>query len=80
MIVEHDHEAGAVYFSLDDRAAVDRTVHVSDLVMVDLDRQGRPVGVEFALPPTQLSWDVLEPLFAQFPSLKDTVGAVVHVA
>jgi uncharacterized protein YuzE len=78
MIIEQDVEAGAVYFALTD-APVARTVHVSDLIMVDVDENNHPVGVEFAMVPQQATWDQLGPLFNAYPELKETLGVALKI-
>lgn len=62
-----DPETGASYFRLTD-AEIMGTRHVSDLIMVDLDKTGEPVGVEFAGSslPSAPGWKLL---FEAFPSL-----------
>jgi hypothetical protein len=51
MFAETDPQTGATYVELSE-APVARTLHVSDVVMVDVDETGTPVGIEFAvLPP-----------------------------
>lgn len=69
MLVSYDVDAGATYVRLssDDVA---RTAHVSDLVMVDLNEHGDPVGVEFVVPPAQVSDKMLWAVADRFESLK----------
>ncbi len=71
MIVSYDPEVGATYVELLVEHAVARTVSVSDLVMVDLDAHGEPVGVEFAVGPKQITVEMLDRLADRFPTLKD---------
>jgi uncharacterized protein YuzE len=71
MLVQYDTEAEATYVELVDGAAVARTVEVSDLVMVDVDADGRPVGVEFVVPPRRITDDMLHALADRFHELKD---------
>lgn len=70
MIVSYDLEAGATYVELVVDAGLVRTVSVSDLVMVDVDKYGQPVGVEFAVPPARITGDMLAQLADRFPDLK----------
>jgi uncharacterized protein YuzE len=69
MLVTYDAEAGATYLELAD-AEVARTVSVSDLVMVDLDARDEAIGVEFAVPPSKITADMLYRLAERFPHLK----------
>lgn len=78
MIIEQDVDAGTAYFALSD-APVARTVHISDLVMVDVDDSGHPVGVEFATVPQKLTWDQFAPLFNAYPELKESVGVALRI-
>lgn len=73
-LAETDIETGATYVRLSS-APVASTRHVADLVMVDLDSQGEPVGVEFA--GGQPDKEDALALFNQFPSLKETLGPVL---
>ena len=52
MLVRYD-EFGTYVELSDEKQA--RTVEISDLVMVDVDVEGRPIGVEFAVPPAKIS-------------------------
>ena len=72
VLVETDTETGATYFTLRD-APVVRTIHVRDLVMVDVGEDGAPVGVEFALPYKSVTEDDLTALFDAFPTLKEVL-------
>jgi uncharacterized protein YuzE len=45
------------------------TVHVDELVMVDLDEAGEPVSVEFAAPPSETERALLHERFPQFKDL-----------
>lgn len=69
MIAEYDPEARATYLALIDRA-VARTVSVGDLIMVDVDDNGEPVGVEFALEPAHVTDAMLATLVREFPVLR----------
>lgn len=71
MLVSYDLESGATYVHVrdtEDKAA--RTVSVSDLVMVDLDRDEEVLGVDFAVPPGLISDAMLGRLADAFPQLK----------
>jgi uncharacterized protein YuzE len=60
-------ERDEVREALDSR---ETTVSVSDLVMVDLSESGEPVGVEFAVPPSHITGEMLDRLVNAFPALK----------
>jgi uncharacterized protein YuzE len=49
MKVTYDQQADALYIELDD-APVSRTVHIDRGTLVDLDAQGRLIGVELIRP------------------------------
>jgi uncharacterized protein YuzE len=68
--METDPESGASYFTLSDEPVV-QTASITDLIMVDLDEHGRPVGVEFAGSelPNAVGW---QRLFDRFPELRAT--------
>lgn len=68
VLVEQDLETGAFYLALSDRQ-VAQTVHVDDLVMVDLDDMGQPVGVEFGAPPTETELALLQSTYPDFKAL-----------
>lgn len=68
MDIERDEATGASYYRLSG-APVVRTVHVTELVMVDLDDQGRPVGVEVATNPERLDPRDVKELIRAFPEL-----------
>jgi uncharacterized protein YuzE len=70
MLVQYDTEAGATYVELSG-AAVAGTVHISDLVMVDVDEAGAPRGIEFAVAPSQITDSMLHALADRFPDLKE---------
>jgi uncharacterized protein YuzE len=70
MMVQYDTEAGATYVELSD-ASVARTVSVGDLVMVDVDEHGEPVGVDFAVLPGKITDSMLYAVAERFPPLKD---------
>jgi uncharacterized protein YuzE len=71
MQITVDERAGATYVAVSD-AEVVRTVEVSDLVMVDVDSVGEPVGVDFAMPPAAITDLVVERVLLRFPDLKQT--------
>jgi len=74
MLIERDTDTGACYFGLSD-AEVARTVHVDDLVMVDVDIHGDPVGVEFAAAPDD---EDFERVYERFPQLRDVLAKAQH--
>ena len=61
--------SGATYVRLQERP-VARTVSVSDLILVDLDDEGQPIGVDFAVEPQKVTDGMLERLADRFPPLK----------
>ena len=66
---EQDPTTGACYFILSDEV-VAGTVHVSDLIAVDVDAQRRPVGVEFAFDPGEATAQEWTALWAAYPALR----------
>ncbi|MDK3255077.1 DUF2283 domain-containing protein [Blastococcus capsensis] len=70
MLVQYDTEAGATYVELVDGVAVARTIEISDLVMVDVDAEDNPVGVEFVVPPRGITDEMLRVVGKRFPELK----------
>ncbi len=68
MLVRYDRVG--TYIELSDEKQV-QTVEISDLVMVDVDELGRPVGVEFAVPPAKISERMRLAVADHFPDLKD---------
>ena len=50
MKVEYDQEADALYVTLGDGEIVARTVRIDAGTLVDLDRLGRPMGIEIIHP------------------------------
>lgn len=75
MLVSYDAEMGATYLELVD-APVARTVTVSDLVMVDVDAAGVPVGVEFAVAPGKITLAMVERVVERFPGLSAVLSDV----
>ena len=70
MMVQYDPEAGATYVELTD-ASVARTVNVGDLVTVDVDEAGQPVGIDFAVLPSKITDSMLYAVADHFPALKE---------
>ena len=70
MLVTYDPAAGATYVELVPASRVARTVSVTDLVMVDLDVDDQPVGVEFAVSTSQITGGMLASVARAFPALK----------
>lgn len=77
VLVETDLSTGASYFVLSDEP-VAATVHISDLVMVDVDADGAPVAVDVAAPVARVSWETWLRLYERFPTLKDTFEKILH--
>lgn len=73
MLVEYDPEVGATYLTLTDGVCAS-TVHVDDLVMVDVDRDGQPIGVEFAISPRKVTSDMLRLVAKRFPTLEGVMA------
>lgn len=69
MIVEFDPAAQATYVSLGSDEVV-RTHTLSDLVMVDLNREMEPIGVEFVVPPDKITDDMILRVVNAYPTLK----------
>lgn len=69
MLVQFDTEVGATYLQVSE-AEVARTVHLRDLVMVDVDTQDKPVGVEFAVAPEKVTDLMVEAVAKRFPELE----------
>lgn len=70
MMVHYDTEAGATYVELTG-APVARTVNVGDLVAVDVDESGGPVGIDFAVLPSKITDSMLFAVADHFPPLKE---------
>ena len=68
MYVSYDTEAGATYVQVAE-GDVSRTADLSDLVAVDLDDDGVPVGVEFLALPGGVTDLMLDLVAARFPVL-----------
>lgn len=68
MYVSYDLNAGATYVELMD-GEVAQTVEISDLVMVDVNVHGEPLGVEFVVPPSQITPEMIERVVFRFPTL-----------
>jgi uncharacterized protein YuzE len=50
MKVQYDQEADALYVTLGDGEIVDRTIRIDAGTLVDVDRRGRPMGIEIIHP------------------------------
>lgn len=70
MYVSYDPKARATYVEIEDDARVTRTVHISDLVMVDVDVDAQPVGVEFVVGPNEITQGMVDSVIDRFPQLK----------
>lgn len=68
MQVSYDTEACATYITVTGED-VARTVDVTDLISVDLDAAGEPVGVEFLVLPHNISDEMIEAVVARFHTL-----------
>ena len=79
MDTDHDPISGATYRRLT-TAAVARTIHVTDVIMVDVDEHGEPVGLEYAVAPSRLTLGDVTSLLRAFPHLRGALpetGVVV---
>jgi len=65
---ERDETTGATYYQVNNSPVV-RTVSISDLIMVDVDENDDPVGLEFAMDPSLANYRELAALVDRFPSL-----------
>lgn len=72
MDTDHDPISGATYRTLTTEP-VARTIHVSDVIMVDVDEHGRPVGVEYGVDPSVLTLGDVTSLLEAFPNLRDAL-------
>ncbi len=71
MNVSYDTEAEATYVRVVPAdVKIARTVHLSDLVMVDVDEHRDPVGVEFVVLPHEITDAMLDRVSDAFPTLK----------
>lgn len=73
MLVQYDPDVGATYVVLSETPCA-RTVEVSDLVAVDVDEHGDPVGVEFAVAVHQITESMIAGVVSVFPELKAVIG------
>jgi uncharacterized protein YuzE len=73
MRVDFDPEVQAWYLTLSD-ASVQRTVHVSDEVAVDVDAGDAVVGVEFLVAPSAIDPQVRDLLFERFPIVRTALS------
>jgi uncharacterized protein YuzE len=78
MMISYDTEAHAYYLTLTD-ANVDRTIHVSDWVLVDVDSDGRAVGIELLAAPSALNDEEKAELFRRFPEAAPALSELVRL-
>lgn len=69
MVVTYDPDADATYVSLSE-GEVARTDSLSDLIAVDLNAAGAPIGVELLKAPGSVSAGDAKLVTARYPSLK----------
>ena len=69
---EQDDHSGASYLRIS-QAPVVRTVHVGDMILVDVDESGEPVGIEFAMGASHLTPDEAAALIQAFPQAEGPV-------
>ncbi|MDT4893275.1 MAG: hypothetical protein QOE97_2310 [Pseudonocardiales bacterium] len=67
VIVSYDVEAGATYVELRANTPVTHTVEISDLVAVDVDAHNEPIGIDFAVPPSLITEQMLHRIVDAFP-------------
>jgi uncharacterized protein YuzE len=70
MFAEADMKTGAIYVLLSE-ASVARTLHVSDVIMVDVDEDDTPVGIEFAVPVASVDQHDWHALAEVVPEVKE---------
>lgn len=68
--VSYDPDAKATYVEWAE-GVVASTVSLSDAVMVDLDAEGQPLGVEFAVSPRAVTELMLKTVAGAFPQLDE---------
>jgi uncharacterized protein YuzE len=69
MYVSYDPAARATYVKWE-MGPVASTVAIGDLVNVDVDADGSPLGVEFLVLPNNVSQDMIDRVIGRFPQLK----------
>ena len=76
MQVSYDTEACTTYITMAE-GSVARTVDLTDVIAVDLDATGRPLGVELLVLPHNISDEMIEDIVEAFPLLEplSKVGA-----
>jgi hypothetical protein len=70
MFAETDMNTGATYVLLVE-TPVARTLHVSDVVMVDVNEYDKPVGIEFAVPAASVDQHDWQALADVVPEVKE---------
>jgi hypothetical protein len=71
-LLERDTVTGASHVVFDPNAEIARTKSVSDLIMVDIDEAGVPIGVEVAMDYRRLNDEHWRLVINAFPVLKET--------
>ena len=74
MLIEYDTEHQTAYYLLEE-GEIACTVEISDVVMVDVDAQGHPLGVEVATELEKVERETWQRLFDRSPSLKEHLPA-----
>src|SRR4051812_6826020 len=74
---EYDREADALYVRLSDGARA-RAIEVSETTYVDIDTDGRPVGIELLYPSMGIVLDEVLDRFALHPQRPAIVGAITQ--
>jgi uncharacterized protein YuzE len=70
VLVRYDSEADATYVELEPQAAASRTIEVLDgHLLVDVDRSGRPIGIEILCAPADVDEVAITALAGRFPEL-----------
>lgn len=74
---ERDDHSGASYLRISQASGV-HTVHVGDMILVDVDESGEPVGIEFAMGASHVTPDEAAALIDAFPQaegpIRQTLG------
>ncbi|MCU1489145.1 MAG: hypothetical protein JWM85_550 [Acidimicrobiaceae bacterium] len=78
VIVEFDTEAVATYFRLTEAEESAETIELADDLMVDLDEDHNPIGVELLRRPSEFGDGLFNLLAGSFPAVADEVKAAIE--
>ena len=70
MEVTYDSEANTAYLSLREKAVVAKTIEVTAHVILDMDEDSQPIGVELLYPARELPLDELQRLLSRNDFMK----------